>query len=279
MKRYRITTFDFDSSVTDLSMEIKPEWEEKTKELHRINKANTVESYKQIFGPNNIDIKIKNAIAIGPSHPTVLAFHNKFLRQIRHSFIVEGYYPALTGACALGERTLNYMIITLKNYYKNSPYYKKISTKESIVDWDKMINILVGWEVLLEEAIQPLKNLKDIRHTKAIHFNPTTDNKDRSYAIEAIKNIEKFIKIQFASISMAPWFIENTKGEFFIKKEWEKNPFVKEIYLPNCKLVGPNHSVNFENGTFSIVDEKYKDIDISDEDFIAMREKFKVGGK
>jgi len=278
MKRYKITTFDYDTTPNILSMEIKSEWEDNVKKSWEKTKTDVKESYKQVYGENNIDLKISNAIAIGASPVCVIAFHNKFLKQIRHSFIVGSYYPSLTGACALGERILNHLLINLKNSYKESKHYKKIYNKQSLDDWDKMIEILKDWNVLLDNTIKPLEELKKIRHTLAIHFNPSTDTQDRQYALNAIKNIQEFISTQFASFSLAPWFIENTKGEFFIKKEWENNPFVQKIYLPNCALVGPRHKIINQEGQLIITDNQYKNVEISDEEFIKLRDEFKTNG-
>src|SRR3972149_6553409 len=114
MKRYRVLNFDFDTRVRTL-----------------------------------VDPKKENFIAIDSKPFSILAFHNRFFEQIRTSFIIGSYYPALTGACALGERILNHLILTLRDDFKNSPEYKKIYRKKSFDDWDVPISILASWGTLL----------------------------------------------------------------------------------------------------------------------------------
>ena len=88
-----------------------------------------------------------------------------------------------------------------------------------------------------------------------------------------------FINRQFGFFGTQPWFIEGTKGEFYIKKSWENNPFIKTVYLPNCRLVGPFHRI--ETATteskiiFKIVDShQYENKEITDSDFVKMRMNF-----
>ncbi|GGO80967.1 hypothetical protein GCM10011348_18880 [Marinobacterium nitratireducens] len=109
MKRYRIFSFDFDSRASSLEP-IQEQWEDKVKELHAQNRENTIKGLAAQFGEQNLDIKVNNFVDLKFKPFSVAAFHNKFLEQIRNSYVVGSYYPALTGACALGERILNHMV-------------------------------------------------------------------------------------------------------------------------------------------------------------------------
>ena len=61
-------------------------------------------------------------------------------------------YPALTGACALGERILNYLILNLRDDFHSTPEYKQVYRKDSFDQWDAPINALASWGVLLPEV-------------------------------------------------------------------------------------------------------------------------------
>ena len=65
------------------------------------------------YGAFDAQTKAQNLKDMGNAPFSILAFHNKFLHQIRDSFILGAYYPALTGACALGERILNHLALNL----------------------------------------------------------------------------------------------------------------------------------------------------------------------
>ena len=279
MKRYRILGFDWDSRATALSMKIKDEWPEEVKESWRRNIEAAKEDVLTIYGRFNGDQKIQNLSDLGNAPFSVFAFHNKFLRQIRNSFIQGSYYPALTGATCLGERILNQLIINLRNDFKGTDEYKNVR-KGPYNDWKLMIDTLESWGVLLPEVVKEFKILEKIRNREAVHFNPATDSEDRGIALKAIKSISEVIKGQFPGLGLQPWFIEGTSGEFYIKKEFEKDPFVKKIYLPNCRLVGPKHRTiqKIVDGKLimdAIDHHTYEDKQISDEEFWKLREKAK----
>ena len=209
MKRYKISSFSFDSRPTTLNLEIKNEWEDKIKELHSNNKEIIKQEYINEFGLKDFEQKILNIRDLGNMAASVIAFHNKFLSQIRNSFIICSYYPSLVGASALGERILNHLILKLRSYFINTPKYKSIYKKKSFDNWEAAIEILKSWNVLLSDVEIKFNKLIAIRN-KAIHFTPETDSKDRSFALEAIYLISDNIEELFAVLGKQPWFIENT---------------------------------------------------------------------
>jgi len=267
MKRYRTTNFSFDSRANIFNIEIKNNWEESVKFNLINNKEQIRQELKKEFGTIYYEQKEKDFVDIGASFPSIVFFHNKFLEQIRKSFIMGSYYPAFTGVTTLTERILNHLIFTLKNDYKLTSEFKEIYNKESFTNWDLMIHVLTSWNVLLPDTKDYLQKLKKLRNQYAAHFNPKTDTKDRELALESIKLFQEFIKIQFGAFGKQPWFIEGTKGAFFIKKEYENNPFIKRIYLPNCLFVGPRYKFITSPNGFILNDEKYENVEITDDEF------------
>jgi hypothetical protein len=224
------------------------------------------------FGTLDAETKIQDFIDLGNAPFSILAFHNRFLTQVRNSFVAGAYYPALTSACTLGERILNHLILRLKESYKSSPEYKKVYDKKSFDDWDLAIDTLESWNVLLPDVVKMYRQLAQIRHQKAIHFNPETEENDREFALEAIKTISEIVSTQFSAFGPEPWFIPGIPGCSFIKKEAERSPFIQAVYFPNCVYVGPFHRVEskFEEGRYAlyVVDNyPYEQRDITDEEF------------
>lgn len=270
MKRYRILNFDFDSRAISLEA-IEESWPEERKKNHQMNQLKTVESLIKEFGSDNLDIKIRNFKDLKSKPFSVSAFHNKFLDQIRNSYTVGSYYPALTGACALGERILNHLIIILKEFYKSSPEYKKIYRKDSFDYWPLVIETLQNWNVLLPEAIDKFNEL-NVKRNKAIHFNPEIDNDDQQLALEAIHLIQDIVNIQFSSFGNQPWYF-CVPGEMYIKKDWENHPFVIKVLLSNCLKVGFKHKILRIFPRVEVDDNyKYENIEITDEEYIRLRE-------
>ena len=278
MKRYRILNIDFDSRANILSMEINESWEENVKAQHRRNKEQIKEGLLQEFGPMNAEGKIRNYCDLGSAPFSIVAFHNKFLRQIRNSFVMGAYYPALTGTCSLGERILNHLILKLRDEFKHTSGYKKIYRKESFDDWQLAISVLSSWDVLMPNVVTNYNRLGEIRNRRAIHFNPETDRNDREIALESIKLLSEIVQEQFGALGTQPWFIENTKGAFFIKKDYENTPFIKKIYLPTCALVGPYHRLEFLGEGFKVMDGyKYENKEISDKEYGELLDKNREG--
>lgn len=253
MKRYRVLLYDFDARATTLLQEIKEDWEPRVKELWLQNKTQIQEELLTEYGPWGGFQKIKDFTDLGPAPFSIIAFHNKFLRQVRSAFVIGAYYPSLTGACALGERVLNQLILHLREDYRDTPEYKRVYGKESFDNWDLGIDTLESWHALLSHVVNEFRKLRDIRH-RAIHFNPQTDQNDRNLALEAIQTLSNIISGQFAGFGPLPWYIPNTKGAAFLKRDSEDIPFVKRVVIPNCRLVGYLHTLELKGNTWIVHD-------------------------
>ena len=276
MKRYRVFGFDFDARASFLRETPQEHWDTQTKELHKQNYEATRNELLQQFGSVNGEQKLRNFVDLENAPLSIIAFHNKFFRQVRNAFVIGAYYPALTGACALGERILNHLILKLRDSYMGTPEYKQVYDRESFDDWKRAIRILVSWDVLQPAVATAFFELEELRNRRAIHFNPETDHNDRELALDAINLLSKIIYTQFAAFGAHPWFIRGTPGCCFIKKEFEAVPFIREVYIPNCVLVGPNHVIDIEQDTtgvyrFIVRDPTdYEDREITDEEFAAL---------
>src|SRR6476469_6806260 len=161
MKRFRIFGFDFDTRVHALTTEIQDFWKEDVKARHLQNRLETEQALVRRFGETAAEQKKQNFIVLGPKPLSVLAFHNKFFDQIRTSFVMDGYYPALTAACALGERILNHLILILRDDFKATPQYKRLYKKDSFDNWDIAIDTLAAWDVLLPDVVTEFRKLRD----------------------------------------------------------------------------------------------------------------------
>ena len=271
MKRYRVVAFDFDSRATTLSTEIQSTWEPQVQELWLENKRQVREGLIAQFGAREAETKIANFTELGPKPFSILAFHNRFSTEVRDSFVVGGYYPASAGACALGERILNHLILLLRDDFRHTDQYRHIYRKSSFDNWEVPISTLEAWGVLLPDAAAAFRHLATIRN-RAIHFHPETDRNARSLALEANRLLDQAILAQFPVMGLQPWFIPEIAGESYIKREWQDHPFVRKVYLPNCLQVGPHHAVVSLLPQFRIQDrDDYPDVDISDEEFRMLR--------
>jgi hypothetical protein len=281
MKRHRILAFfDFDTRSLMLSQPIREEWEEHVKAQHRQNRDETIKGLKAEFGEVEADQKIQNFVDLGSKPLSIIAFHNAFFAQARSSFVVESYYPALTGACALGERILNHLILALRDDFKSTPEYKKVYRKDSFDDWTLAIDTLVAWDVLLPAAADDFRVLMRKR-CDAIHFRPEIDHNVRQLALDAVTCLQKIIGEQFSGFGPQPWFITGIPGEIYIKKDWETKPFISKIYLRNGPLVGPHHRIESIYPQLRIVDPDHDKVcpEISDDEFVRIRKEFNDSGQ
>lgn len=269
MKRYRVLTLDFDTRVLNLK-DPMDDSEDHVKELHDENRKRTEEELIVEYGQDLAEIKKNNFLDLGVKPISIVAFHNKFFEQVRNSFVVGSYYPALTSACALGERILNHLVLRVRDDYMTTPEYKRVYNKDSFDNWAEAIETLLSWNVLLNHAAEYFSELATMRHN-SIHFRPETDHNDRELALEAILCLQRIIGSQF-SAREAPWFITSVPGEIYIKKEWEEKPFIKRVYLPNCFYVGPKHIIKALAPKMEVNDDfSYQEKEITDDEFVTLR--------
>ena len=269
MKRFRVFGFDFDTRVHSLTSEEREHWDHQTKEFHRSNRSQTLAQLKCDFGETHAKEKLQNFIDLGPKALSIFAFHNRFLEQIRVSFVMGSYYPALTAACALAERILNHLVLLLRDDFKGTPEYKRVYRRDSFDNWDVAIDTLEAWDVLLPDAAGEFRKLRD-RRNDAIHFRPEVDTNDRSLAFGAIESLGAILSNQFSAFGRQPWFITAIPGEIYVKRRWEDKPFIRKVYLPNCAAVGPKHNVQ-SVVPWVITDDEYEQREITDEEFCSQR--------
>jgi len=251
-KRYRVLNMDFDARPNILSLEIRPEWDTHIQEQHRRNKNQVRQSIIDEYGKMNLDAKIQDFQDFGVVPLSVVAFHNTFFRQIRAAFVSGSYYPALTGACALGERILNHLILRLRKHFKATPQYKRVHQKDSFDDWTVAIDTLTAWGVLQTEVVEDYCKLRESR-INAIHFRQDLDRIVREPALKACQLLSSIIEKQFGAFGLHPWFIRGTKGAAFISADFENSPFIKEVYLPNCRRVGPYHRLEYRGNWMVVI--------------------------
>jgi len=267
MKRYRIFTFDFDSRAHTLQP-ANDDWEDAIKAHHEANRQQAIGNFARQFGEQRLPAKIENFIALQDKPWSIVAYHNAFLDQCRNAFVIGSYYPALTSACALGERILNHLMLNLRDQFKGTPEYKKVYRKDSFDFWPLVIDTLESWGILLPNTVTLFKELNG-RRNAALHFNPSTDEEPRDLALEAIHNLQGLIREQFSAFGTQPWFLP-VPGQAYIKKEWESHPFIRLVYLPNCVHVGPSHVVTTMFPPTISDGFEYEDREISDDEFVAL---------
>lgn len=271
MKRYRVMIFDFDSRAHILSDEIREEWEDSIQETHRRNREIIIQRLIYEYGEYEAELKIQNFIDLGPKPLSILAFHNRFSHQLRNSFIVGAYYPALTAACALGERILNHLILLLREEFRHTPEYRNVYRRDSFDNWNIAIATLTAWRILLPDVEQAFRHLATVRN-RTLHFDPATEQNDRQLALDAIGLLNTIIGRQFGAFGNQPWFISDIPGEMFLRRQVENDPFIRAVYIPNCHLVGPRHSLEFVGERCVVHDDHvYEEREISDEEFRELR--------
>lgn len=270
LRRHLSWGMDFDTRAISLEP-IPDHWDEDVKELHRANQARTKEGLLYQFGEQAIEAKIENFIAIGTKPMSVLSYHNTFFEQVRNAFVMGQYYPALVGACALGERILNHLILDMRSFFTATPEYRRVYRKNSFDNWDIPIDTLEAWGILLPAAVSEFRTLKDLRH-RSIHFNVNTYSTLRDDALAAILHTRTIIEEQFGSFAVRPWFISGTLGHVFIRKSFEDHPFVKTYFIPRCPFVGPLFGMGHgENGGWEVYDvPDYGDGTCTDDEFATL---------
>ena len=160
------------------------------------------------------------------------------------------------------------MIIDLRPFYARTTTFKKVARQDSFADWSLAIGTLESWNILLPETAAEFRALMPLRH-QSIHFNLSTYKTLKDDALAAILHLRAIIDRQFGW-GVRPWFIPNTKGHQFIKKEYEEHPFIKTYFVPYSPFVGPYFAIDFETGTTRFTDHPdYGSEPWTDEEFTA----------
>ncbi|PTQ12091.1 hypothetical protein CLG96_05855 [Sphingomonas oleivorans] len=270
-RRRRLSfSWDFDTRAVTLGMKIEDDWEPHIKEMWQGNKDQISKGLAIKFGVHALDRKVENFVAIDTKPMSILAYHNELYPQVRDAYVMGQYYPALVGACALGERILNHLILDMRSFFTASPEYKQVYRKDSFDNWDVPINALEAWGILLPGAVAEFRELKLLRH-RSLHFNVSTYDTLKEDALAAILHMRTIIDQQFGTFGLRPWFIEGTRGQIFIRKAYEEHPFIKTYFVPHCALVGPLFGMGRIDGGMTIFDvPDYGDGDWTDEEFATM---------
>ena len=256
MKRYRFTGFFIDGTRNILRK--YPAGNEKIKRW-----------IASEFGESNFNSKLERYLAFDPPNIFVLVEYYDLLLQIAYSYVSGYFYPALTGACCLGERIFNMLIINLRDFYKDTNGYKKIYSKDSIQDWNLSIDVLTEWNIIDSDLEKDYRKLGDIRND-SIHLKEMSNIPER--AIEALRCIMKITERLFG-LRQDIFFM--VSGEPYIRKNKENEPIVKKFLIPNCILVGHKHIIEEEFGESVIKDtNQYEDGEVTDSEFSELRQKW-----
>jgi hypothetical protein len=258
MKRYMWTNF-FIGTIRNFVL---------SPDLPQAVKEQELDSLRRMLaakhGTDDIEGKLERYLNFKPPDLVVVTEFHPMVLEVEDAYICGHYYPSLTGACCIGERILNVLVLRLRDYHKKSEWYKRIYGKESFDDWGQAIQILSDWNVLSRTLATTFTELKDIRH-QSVHFRRLPDLENR--AIDALNCVLKITNELFGMRDDV-LFIQ---GHLFVKKQMEADPVVKEFYLPAAHYVGHRYRVENDKGTAVVIDEhEYENREITDEEFIEL---------
>ncbi len=266
-RRHLSWGMDFDSRAMTLAQKVEDTWSPEQQEMHSRNLESARRGLIAEFGEWDIDRKVADFIAIDTKPMSVLAYHNQFFEQIRKAFVLGSYYPALVGACALGERILNHMVLDMRPFFAHTPEHELVAKQGAFSKWALPIDTLVAWDIMLPKAAEEFRALMPLRH-RSIHFNAGIYARLRDDALAAILHMRAIIDTQFGSFGRQPWFMPGTTGHLFIKKDYETHPFVTTYYLSRCPFVGPLFGMAYGQGGWDFFDiPDYGDGAWTDEEF------------
>ena len=260
MKRYMFSFFFIDTLRNILAAPLPPE-------LATREKQSIAEMLALKHGREGLTEKLERYLSFKPPDICVVTeFHNMLL-EANDAYICGHLYPALTGACSLGERILNILILRLRDYFRSTGRFKEVCNKDSFQNWENAISILMEWHVIPDGLGETYLGLEKNRQ-ESIHFRelPAIEQK----AHEAIVQVNDIVDQLFGLKSDVLFDC----GHLFVKKEKGEEPLVKKFYVPACHLVGYKYKTESRaDGTIALIDEQaYEDREVTDEEWIRLRE-------
>jgi hypothetical protein len=268
-RRYRPIRVTFDTRNLILDMEIRPEWEPEVKDMWASNQEGVRSGLLAELGWLDEQSKLDNYRAMGPEPWSVVFQHSVLLRQVRNSFAHGDFYPALVGACALGERLLHELVLALREDYLNhGATTKRVRSGRLGTEWGTLIGVLRGWGVFDEEVAETYRELERLRHA-AVHFDPELPVAGREPALEALLALQRVVERVFEPHGGPPRYIADTPGDSYISLEAESEPLVRRVFLPHCALVSPAHRLEHDEADSWIVfdDVDFAPLALTDEQF------------
>jgi hypothetical protein len=272
MKRYRFLDFFIDTE--------RKLWElaANNPEFTGIEQRQLTQEIIAEYGLLNIEAKKKRYMEIKPPVLCIVLEYYPLIYETIRTYIAGQYYPALTGACCIGETILNSLLLKLRNHYSNTNYYKQIYKKDSFQNWEESIEILESWKILTVPIKKEYLKLLELRKI-SVHLREITDFS--ALSCQAI-NIVLTIVDHLFGLKSNVFF--SCPGEIYIKKPLEKDPIVIEFFKPACAYVGYKHRiVNVNNSTpFTLGYEDTNDYEqkaLSDEEFKELRISFREAVK
>jgi hypothetical protein len=252
-------------------MEINEEWDSTIKAQWEQSKEQVRAELLVEFGTFDAERKLDNYRVMGPAPWSVVFEHTVLLGQVRRCFAHGDFFPALVGACALGERLLHELVLALRSDYVNHhATTKRVRSGRLGNEWGSLITVLHGWNVFDEEVARSYRKLEDLRH-EAIHFNPKLSPAARDSALEALLSLQQIVERVLEPHGSPPRYIADTPGTSYLSLEAEKEPLIQRVFIPNCALVSPNHRMESDpdspSGWTVYDDPDYACEPLTDEEF------------
>ena len=230
-----------------------------------------IQGLKQQWGERDFDTKLERFRKLGLSFFGIPDEYYDLLRQIVDAYCCGQFYPAMTGAGALGERILNRLILKTRNYYRTTPEYKTIYRKKSFDQWEKPIEVLETWGVIAPVVADAFRRLK-VHRNDSIHYRdgyPFAEN-----AKSAVFELFEVINGQFNYSKREDLFwVFTVSGEIWLRTDKEDDPFVKEFVLPHCAWLSA-YCQPTQDGL--VMGEQAPLAPLSDEEFLAARRQKKL---
>ena len=185
---------DYDTRNVILDTVIQDAWEPKIKAQWEENKQQVTAGLLAELGPVEGERKLENYRAMGPAPWSVVFGHTVLLRQIRRAFAHGDYFPALVGACALGERILHQLVHALRgDYTDHAATTQRIRSGNLRSDWGTLITALHGWGVFSDQTAAVFRRLEEDRH-QAVHFNADLKASEPEPALMALLALQEIVE-------------------------------------------------------------------------------------
>jgi hypothetical protein len=197
--------------------------------------------------------------------------HTVLLNQIRSSFAHGDFFPALVGACALGERLLHQLVLALHaDYVNHRATTKRVRSGHPGNEWSSLIAVLHGWGIFDNEVAEIYGQLEQLRH-QAVHFDTDLNAAAREPALAALVALQQIVEHVLEPHGGPPRYIADIPGASYLTLRAEKEPLIRRIFIPNCVLVSPAHRVEpnaSASGGWAVYDDsQYACDSLTDEEF------------
>jgi hypothetical protein len=242
-----------------------------TVERFELMRERVTEHLRLTHGELGLDEKLRRWDEVKRAKTWLVDEFNEQMEDVLEAYVQGLFFPAMTGACCLGERVMNRLVFKTAEHFRSSPHYKWVWKKrgQKAQDWPRLIEVLNDWRLFDGNQADMAKKLHGYRND-SVHYIPDYDF--RTSSLEAVRLVVELIDTLFSAQRRKDVLrVHEIPGEIWLRADAQGEPFVQEFVIPCCTPLAATHQLL---GPDSYAEDGAIPGQMTEETFIAQRKDY-----